>query len=327
MGRTPDDRFRIFVSHKHSDAKLAKVVQDQLEALSPTFECWVSGEDISSGSDWGKAITVALSRSHLLLLLFTAPSSNWDWCLYEAGLFIQFANAADEDVRSVVSLFDPSGAGPRPLASVQGVPAQPESIAKFLRRLCNEPWEVSDEWRRGSIASEIEAEKIESAAGVIADAFGEALDAYKPAPSDEVYFPCHRIVLEADSNGSLVGIPDDANVKVGEGATSGFTLSLFGLAPGDSPHTWSDLVGRVDGKDAEWIRELDAAVAASARTELFTPGESLMRAWDQEGRGRQYHPLLYSIATRPVGDGKRTEIVVVLDPHPADASVSHAGFN
>ena len=316
MGRVPDDRFRIFVSHKHSDAALAKVVQDQIEGLSPLFECWVSGEDIASGSDWNRAITVALSRSHLLLLLFTAPSSNWDCCLYEAGLFIQFSAAAEEDVRSVVSIFDPAGGAPRPLAGVQGVAAEPAPLTRFLTRLCTEPWEISDDWRRGAIDAAVTPETVAAAADGIAAAFGDALSAYRQ-PTSDVYFPCHRVVLDTLVSEGDARIPDDAQVVLGDDATSGFTLSLFGLASGDAPHTWRDLLDRVDGHDAPWRRELDEAYAAASSERLFVPGQSLMEAWDpNEGSGRPYHPVLYSIARRPSDEGLHARIVIVFDPHP-----------
>ena len=49
MPRLPDDRFRIFVSHKHENHALAVAFQQALEALSPKIECFVSGVNISAG--------------------------------------------------------------------------------------------------------------------------------------------------------------------------------------------------------------------------------------------------------------------------------------
>jgi hypothetical protein len=322
VGRVPDDRFRIFVSHKHSDAALARAVQDAIESLSPALECWVSGEDISSGSDWNRAITVALSRSHLLLLLFTAPSRNWDWCLFEAGLFIQFSQAADEDVRSVVTVFDPAGGSPRPLAGVQGVPAEPAALAKFLTRLCKEPWEASDDWRRGAIDADVDPTAVGEAASSIATAFREAMTAYSE-PAGDVHFPCHRVVLETPLAGTETGIPEDARVLIGDGATTGFTLSLFGFAPGDAPPRWGDLLEYVGGNDAPWRRELDQAFVAASRERLFVPGGSLMRAWGgSEGAGRWYHPVLYSLSHSRGDEETRAQIVVVLDPHAVGSAAT-----
>ena len=172
MGRIPDDKFRIFISHKSSDTSIAIDVKNAIESLSPkNFECWVDAQDIAAGSDWSRSILKALGNSHLLLLLFTVPERKWDWCLYEAGLFIQFSNAEDEDVRSVVSIFDPKSGPPRPLSGVQGAPAEPKALEKFLERLCKEPWEISDDWRKGAIAPKVKQETISAAAQEIATSF------------------------------------------------------------------------------------------------------------------------------------------------------------
>ena len=92
MPKLSQDRFRVFVSHKHVDAELASTVAAALESLAPEMiECWVSGEDLQAGVDWNREIKSSIAESHLLVLLFTpAPERAWDWCLYEVGLFMRF---------------------------------------------------------------------------------------------------------------------------------------------------------------------------------------------------------------------------------------------
>lgn len=318
MGRIPDDKFRIFVSHKLADAPLANVIQEEIEGLAPVFDCWVSGQDIASGTDWNRSILKALGQSHLLLLVFTLPERNWDWCLYEAGLFIQFATALEEeDIPSVVPIFDPSTGPPRPLANVQGAAAEPAGIAKFLTRLLTTPWEVSDDWRRGPLVETVDEEKVKAAAGNIAAAF-QARISVDLEPTNDVRFPCHRLVLDAElhEDGDMK-IPEDARVVTGDSATTSFTLSLFGLTMGETHHTWLDLLERVDGVDAPWRDELDQAYAAAFREELFVPGSAAFDAWEgSPDHGRVYRPVLYSIAEREVGDANWVQIIIVLDPLP-----------
>jgi hypothetical protein len=320
MSRIPDDRFRIFVSHKSSDIHLANDVAEAIEKLSPQFECWVDAQDIAAGSDWSRSILKALGQSHLLLLLFTVPDHKWDWCLYEAGLFIQFSNAADEDVRSVVSIFDPQSGPPRPLAGVQGAPAQPEGLAKFLSRLCNKPWEISDDWRKGPIVPKVKPAAIETAAQAIATSFHARLLATGEGSSDIRYL-CHRIVLDAGiDQGEINGIPEDATIVMGPGATTSFTLSLFGVVMGEGSPTWGHLIQRLDAADAGWRRELDEAFVAAHREELWAPRYEAFRPWDHGGDSdRVYHPVLYSVTHEQVGGEGRAQIVIVLDPLQADA--------
>ena len=76
-----DDAFRVFISHKQEDHALAVEVKRAMEDLAPELiDCFVSGVDIVAGSDWRREIRSVLAESHLLVLLFTAPTKNWDWC-------------------------------------------------------------------------------------------------------------------------------------------------------------------------------------------------------------------------------------------------------
>ena len=89
----------------------------------------MSGVDITAGVDWRREIRSALAESHLLVLLFTAPTKNWDWCLYETGLYTRFDLTGP---RSVVCLFTPGQGSPSPLADLQGVPVDIDRLGAFL---------------------------------------------------------------------------------------------------------------------------------------------------------------------------------------------------
>jgi hypothetical protein len=154
----PDDKFTVFISHKHDDHALAVEVKKAMEGLSPgLIECFVSGIDITAGMDWRREIRSVLARSHLLVLLFTAPSNNWDWCLYETGLYTRFDRT---EVVSVVCMFNPGQVSPGPLADLQGVPADTDRVRAFLDLFCRETWKMSDDWRRGPLAPEIAADQV-----------------------------------------------------------------------------------------------------------------------------------------------------------------------
>lgn len=283
MARIQQDHFQIFVSHKHADREVAEAVKKELESLSPgSLRCWVSGHDIVAASDWRREIHHGLADSHLLLLLFTTPAHNWDWCLYEVGLFMRFDQA---DVRAVVCLFDPKGESPGPLANVQGVPADAASIHRaLLTPLFKETWRVSDDWLKGPLDAGMDDGRLESAAMAIAESFAGSL-------GSDHYYPIHRIVLEF---GGLdfdcdEGIPLDARVQEGYSATSGYTLSLFGRAEGPHPCTWGDILTAVGGDGASWRRQLDSQFAAACREELF---DSMIEPFATWSRDRLYRPII-----------------------------------
>lgn len=302
MARIQQDRFQIFISHKHSDRDVANVVRTELMNLSPDIECWVSGKEIVAAADWRREIRKGLGDSHLLILLFTTPALSWDWCLYEVGLFMRFDF---DDVSSVVCLFDPTGQSPGPLANVQGVPATAAALkASLLVPLLKETWRVSDDWLRGPLAPDIGEAAIESAAATIAEAFTGALQ------SDDSYFPCHRIVLDLSEAEEHDGehIPSDARVREGPGATTGYTLSLFGRAEGPRPRTWGEIVKAVHGENARWRQQLDRQYAAVCREDLFDATNEPFATW---ARDRLYRPVLTEVK-RSKSTERPTELTILL---------------
>lgn len=325
MARLPDDRFRIFVSHKHENHALAVALQTALESLSPKIECFVSGVNISAGADWNREIKNRLAQSHLLVLLFTRPTATWDWCLFETGLFTR--NDLD-DVSAVVCIFDPATSSPSPLASLQGVPADVASIERFLTDLCLSTWRVSDDWRLGALVPRVRPVQISKAAHKIVAAFPDAPRA------ETTYHPCHRVVLDLRGvEATETGIPEPARVVEGPGATTEFTLSLFNLAAGRRALTWGDLLDAVDGREAAWRTQLDRRFVCALHEQLFTPITATLRAWNQGRRHqRVMKPMIYRIVRDPPGatastttgphaHGRPAEVTLVFDPLVAPSRI------
>lgn len=315
-----DEVFTVFISHKQDDHALAIEVKNAMEGLgSPgLIDCFVSGIDITAGMDWRREIRSALASSHLLLLLFTSPSKNWDWCLYETGLYTRFDMT---EVGSVVCLFNADQASPSPLADLQGVPAEADKVRAFLDLFCRKTWKICDDWQRGALAPEIAPNKVETAARAIAEAF-------RRSGSASTYYPCHRVVLSlSESDDIASGIPESARVVEGPSDTSGYTMSLFDLASGTGKRTWGDLLRAVQETAADWRRELDSHFLKALHEELFPPIEGRMCAGDTTRvRKRLYRPILYSIVRGPaVGpvsdtavatDRRPRSVTIVLTPEP-----------
>jgi hypothetical protein len=323
MEQDSGEKFRVFVSHKHDDHDFADTVKKTLEHLSGSgrIECFVSGSDLSAGSDWNAKIRSQLLKSHLLVLLFTEPSQNWDWCLYEAGLFSSLGAAEDP---SVVCLYHPQGASPRPLSNLQGVPVQPEAVQQFLTQLCKETWRIAKEWRLGALVPQVPRGVIKQASAAIIEAF----------PKDGIgdlrvhYYPCHRLVLDLSATNDVKKcIPHEALVIEGEGATSTYTLTLFNLAHGQRARTWGELVAAAGGVDEKWLTDLNERFVAALKEQLFLPSKTTpMQLLDPHSglRRRRYRPILYQIVREgrprshadavPTRGGRPLQITIVLDP-------------
>ncbi len=242
MSKT-DEKFNVFISHKDVDRALAKAVNDAIVTISDRVDCFVRGLDISAGTDWRNEIRTALAKSHLLMLLFTAPSKHWDWCLYETGLYTRFDRS---ETRSVVCLFNPADSVPSPLANLQGVPASTDKLHTFLDQLSKRTWELSDDWRFGALQPDVTDDTLAAAADAIALAFDKA-------GSLSTYYPCHRIVLSLqETDDPTDGIPESARVREGAADTSSYTMSLFNLGGGTAQRTWGDLLRAADAEQAGW---------------------------------------------------------------------------
>ena len=316
--RLSDETFTVFISHKHEDHALAVEVKKAIEGLGRPglINCFVSGIDITAGMDWRREIRSALAKSHLLILLFTSPSKNWDWCLFETGLYTRFDMT---EIGSVVCLFEPGQAAPSPLADLQGVPAHPDNIRDFLALFCRETWKICDDWRRGALDPHVTDEQLASAAKVIAEAFARS-------GTFATYFACHRVVLSLSESDDIAdGIPGTARVLEGPADTSAYTMSLFDLAGGSGKRTWADLLAAVRGTKAQWRRELDAQFLMALKEELFPPTESRMRvSGTSRVSARLYRPILYSMVQGPsvsgggAQDGNRRPrfVTIMLVPEP-----------
>jgi hypothetical protein len=318
-----DDVFTVFISHKQEDHALAVEVKKALEGLArpKLIDCFVSGTDITAGTDWRREIRSVLGKSHLLMLLFTAPSKNWDWCLYETGLYTRFDQAEKNNVSSVVYLYSPGQALPNPIADLQGVPVETDKVHSFLDQFCRRTWEISDDWRQGPLAPKVEDNQVEDAVRAIERAF-------RRSGSTSTHFPCHRVVLTLSESDKVErGIPESARVIEGPNDTSDYTLSLFNLGSGTGRRTWGDLLQAVQATDAEWRKELDRQFLLALKEELFSPTKSLMRSGGR-GRagGRLYLPILYSVVLGPTvgpvsNDTAETtlrprSVTIVLNPEP-----------
>jgi hypothetical protein len=289
------DKFRVFISHKHDDHVLAERVKCLIESLNKkTITCFVSGVDITAGSDWRRVVRDALAQSHMLLLLFTVPSKNWDWCLFETGLYTRFDKT---DIRAVVCLYNPGQAAPSPLTDLQGVPAKADKIGPFLETLCRKTWTVSDDWRRGALVPDIKAEKVSEVAEAIEKEFCRS-------GSIAAYYPCHRVVLSlSDGDAIAKGIPESARVLEGPNDTSAYTMALFDLAGGSGRRTWGDLLKAVRGTDGPWRHELDEHFRQALDETLFAPSPGRMNPGRMNSvHNRLYHPIIYSIERDPAVD-------------------------
>ena len=291
-----DDKFTVFISHKHEDHALAVDVKDAIESLNrEVIDCFVSDVDITAGMDWRREIRSALARSHMLLLLFTAPSKNWDWCLFETGLYTRFDKAEVQSRSSACSI--PATLRQARSPTCRACQPTPTRSAPSRMRCAA--------GRGRSPTTGVGARSRPTSGGDGEGGRGRAIaDAFRRSGSTSAYYPCHRVVLSlSESDDVAKGIPESAQVMEGPNDTSG--LHDVAVRPGrrNRQADMGRLLRAVDGIDAPWRRELDAQFLQALDEKLFAPIAGRMPGQAQlRSAIDAYHPIIYSIDRGPAVD-------------------------
>ena len=124
---------RIFISHKVKDKEAVKAIKDALEIRGGNaLEIFVS-ERIKSGVKWAEEIWGNLKKADWLLLVYTDPSEEWNWCLFEAGFF---AGCTQNEKGRLVCLHTLDVEPPMPVQGWQTVSVtDPTQLENFLKEL------------------------------------------------------------------------------------------------------------------------------------------------------------------------------------------------
>jgi hypothetical protein len=121
--------FTAFISHKAKDYALARAIATLLMANMERTRLFLSDE-IPKGNDWRKAIQSSLDQCDCLIMIYTDPTEDWGWCLYEAGYFD--SKSTDSESKRIFCLHHPSVQPPDPLANRQTIPATEEEVLRWL---------------------------------------------------------------------------------------------------------------------------------------------------------------------------------------------------
>jgi hypothetical protein len=88
------------------------------------------------GTNWRQAIADELKGSSFLVLVFTDPTEDWAWCLYETGFFDALTRFPNEmHTRRINCLHHASSPPPSPIADLQATKANLEDVSTWLKEL------------------------------------------------------------------------------------------------------------------------------------------------------------------------------------------------
>jgi len=133
-----NDKLEIFLSYKETDKEAANKLATALEFIGRNRIKVFIAAKLDSGKTWPEAIHKQLHDADWLILLYTDPTDDWDWCMYETGFFTA-CNPKLESSRRVVCLRPVNCPPPNPLAQRKSVQATNDDVEKFLRDLLTKP--------------------------------------------------------------------------------------------------------------------------------------------------------------------------------------------
>jgi hypothetical protein len=84
------------------------------------------------GIEWRDWIDEKIGDSDIMLFLYTEESFNWQWCLYEIGLFRQPKNPDSQPIICIHNQSISSSNLPSPLEKYQAYLATKDGFEKFL---------------------------------------------------------------------------------------------------------------------------------------------------------------------------------------------------
>ena len=274
------EKVNIFISHKNEDEAAALCIRDILKGFdndkNPMIEFHLS-EEISGGEKWYEWITSKLKSSNLLILLFTDPTLDWDWCLYEAGLF----DLMDGDHhRRTICLHSSATGPPEPLKHIKAFSAKPKDIEQFLNQLFIDTALTDLDKPIASWLKKVPKE-LKSAAIEISKLIDR-----KPIVS--TWYTRYIIIQVKDPETIQQDrIPPDAEVETNEK-----TLELFNRKESIIGE-WKELEEKARlGEDQRWLDELAMAMKSVSKGDIPEP----MQALFHPVRGTvMYRPILYRV--------------------------------
>jgi hypothetical protein len=127
--------YKLFFSHKVKDDVSTNSIKDLIDARFERVRCFMS-KNIEKGTNWRQAIADELTGSSFLVLVFTDPTEDWAWCLYETGFFDALTRIPNKLLgRRIYCLHHSSNPPPSPIADLQATKVNLADVSDWLKDL------------------------------------------------------------------------------------------------------------------------------------------------------------------------------------------------
>jgi hypothetical protein len=271
----------IFFSYKGKDEAAAVRIVNLLRKWSArklriTYQADFTEQIV--GKEWRKWIHDSIDKANWFILLLPDPSDDWDWCLFETGLFEAKQLSGDR----LICIHHPKTDVPDQITVYQAVAAEPERVKAFLKMLYTEPNAIPG---FPAINDALEPRDIANIAQEIVDAIlpprkGRFHQIFEPWVAIRTDRAC-EFKSKDDLDSAIV---EDANDEA-------LRLFDFGVPPQTWGELWSGLPKGTAGEDNGWREELFHVIRRIASGRRFDPIQTVF----QTKFGKMYRPVVHGI--------------------------------
>ncbi|MEM6675349.1 MAG: toll/interleukin-1 receptor domain-containing protein [Planctomycetota bacterium] len=281
-----EKQLEVFISHKHEDEKMARVLSERLELYGAGRVSSFISQRIAPGNDWFEEIRKKLSTADALILLFTAEHAAWDWPLFEVGLA---TNIDDSQPCRIVCFHPPELEPPDPIKFAQAVKADENGIEEFLYKFfCTSEVTGCDPPLNQKLAEN--RDPLRELAAMVAGGF----ELVKPWAT---YFTNYLWIIVEDGKVESEHVPESAWI---DPESTG--LAMFQVArkpPNRDAWTWGDLLRKASRRsDEAWVSALGERFYYARRGEIL---KSMSDTFTCLRTGQSYIPLLNRAELRSDG--------------------------
>ena len=128
-----NNKIDVFFSYKSKDEKTARKVVEQLRVFAGDKLRITYAADFprDAGTNWSKKIRESIKKAQWFILLLPDPSADWDWCLFETGMFR--GKMVSDKVNRLFCLHHPDVQPPPQIKEFQAIKAEVDNVQSFLK--------------------------------------------------------------------------------------------------------------------------------------------------------------------------------------------------
>ena len=305
------DKINVFFSYKKKDEDAARTIVEALRSKSAgklliTYQAEFTKK--IAGIKWRASIRDAIHRGNWFILLFPDPSDDWDWCLFETGLFEAQLTSADR----LICLHHPDTKIPSPIEGYHAVAATIPEVEEFLEMIFLNDNPVPGMKSLNKFMSQTEISMVAR----------EIVDAIRRLPIclvRQIYEPWIELKIDNEANLQNKDDLDEAIVM----KSNNEALNLFDFI--QKPKSWGELrSGLPERKDDErWREELFHVIRKIANGRKFTPIQAVFQTNDN----RRFRPVACAVDRVGSDDGPIAVFHITFTEDVATVDVSSTPKN